>query len=169
MTVGAVDRTDFEFVVVVIAGPGRDGQDIGDDVEIQRPEDRLLVVTTPHVFAEAGRIAPYVAAAGRPREGLVVAEAGQAAGQGGRQGGGIIAGGDGLVVEVHEVMDPELLDIASGDRPDAPIVRRAEADFVAQVSVLDLIVPAGDRGVAGQRPAAEQAVTATRALVVLAV
>src|ERR1700675_3053641 len=90
-------------------------------------ERRVVVADTRIRGSSSGR-RTYIADAGRP------------APQGSRQ---VVrgAGRNRLVQEIHVVRDLVVLPVGSTDPADAPLVRRAQPDFVTQVFVGNLVTP----------------------------
>src|ERR1700726_3698048 len=127
-------RSGLEFVVMIPARATGDRQHLRNDVKVDGGEQRVLFVAALQVLAERRGVAALArVCGGGTRLCLYIAHAGGTARQSHSEISGV-ARRDRLVVEVHVVLDQEILIKRADETANPPIVRRADADFVGLVS-----------------------------------
>ncbi len=123
-------RAFLELVVVEVAGPTGQRQHLRDDVEIHGGEERRLPVTALHVLAER-RVGVLAQAA----IGGIVAGNGSDRGHAARSAGlesrqiGRITLRNGQVVEVHLILDGELLPVTARPSRESGCPRWCSGEF----------------------------------------
>ena len=133
-TEAADDAAGLEVIEVVEPGTARDRQYLRNDVEVQRCEECVLLIAALDVLEE--RVAVIALAGivgGRPGRRRHVAEAAALA-----RGG---AGRYGLVHPVRVVEDFLVFPERADDAARAPVIGRAEPEFVGLVGIAQLLPP----------------------------
>src|SRR5580698_6283321 len=125
---------DLRFVEVIVACTQRHGELLRYQVEVDRSERRLLIISTLEIVEEADIVISYAWLAREragPRQDVV--EAVDIHRRRTRR--------DALVDVFRIVDDHELLVVQAADRADAPVVGSAQANLMALVSVFFGILP----------------------------
>ena len=143
----ARDRALLVIVEVVIAGSRREGEHLGNDVEIQRGEERALPVSAFHVIEEAHVVTAHRGRVVDARAGSrpYVRHAPDRDGRGARR--------QGLVEPVQLVVNAQVFPERADDAAQTPLIWRAEPNLVALVRVALRLGPDGARREAGRSEA----------------
>src|SRR3569833_493114 len=136
-------RAVLILIVVIEPGAACDRENLRDDVEVGGYKRRPLLVTALHVFAECSVGISTQSRMGRKRSGNRTHRRQTVGAAGGILGEDFRAAlGNAEIVEVHIVVDVELLPVQTGHSADAPDGIAADSHLVALVLVVDLVAPA---------------------------